>query len=147
LDVASKVKKIVHRMSEILFAAEIAFRCLHGCMAQQELNLLQFAAARVAQLRAGSPQVMRCDMLQACSLAAALDYVPHDILRDAFPPYLPHPGHGSKDSPLRHSGCGRPLIERGFDPFGNGDSADMAALADQVHDRPVTLTHLHFIQV
>jgi hypothetical protein len=32
---------ITERVSEILFAAEIAFRCLHGCMSQQELNLLQ----------------------------------------------------------------------------------------------------------
>ena len=68
--VRSEVKKIVHRMSEILFAAEIAFRRLDRCMAQQELNLLQLAAARVAQLRTGSPQVMRCNMLQARSLAA-----------------------------------------------------------------------------
>jgi len=30
----SEVKKIVHWMSEILFAAEIAFRRLDGCMAQ-----------------------------------------------------------------------------------------------------------------
>ena len=42
-------------MSEILFAAEIAFRWLDGCMPQQELNLLQLATAAVAQLRAGSP--------------------------------------------------------------------------------------------
>jgi hypothetical protein len=81
-----EVKKVVHWMSEILFAAEIAFRCLDGCMPQQELNLLQLATAAVAQLRAGSPQIMRCNMLQARSLAAGLDYVPHDILRDAFIP-------------------------------------------------------------
>jgi len=30
----SEVKKIVYRMSEILFAAEIAFRRLDGCVAQ-----------------------------------------------------------------------------------------------------------------
>jgi hypothetical protein len=51
----SEVKKIVYRMSEILLAAEIPLGCLHRCMAQQELNLLQLAAARVAQLRTGSP--------------------------------------------------------------------------------------------
>jgi hypothetical protein len=38
--IRSEVKKIVYRMSEILFAAEIAFRGLHGCMPEQELNLL-----------------------------------------------------------------------------------------------------------
>ena len=53
-----EVKKIVDRVSEILFAAEIAFRRLNGCMPQQELNLLQLAPARLAQLRAGPPQVV-----------------------------------------------------------------------------------------
>ena len=52
--VRSEVKKVVHRMSEILFATEITFRCLDGCMPQQELNLLQLATATVAQFRAGS---------------------------------------------------------------------------------------------
>jgi hypothetical protein len=31
-DVASKVKKVVYRVSEILFAAEIAFRSLDRCV-------------------------------------------------------------------------------------------------------------------
>ena len=35
-----EVKKIVDGVSEILFAAEIAFGRLNGCVAQQELNLL-----------------------------------------------------------------------------------------------------------
>ena len=34
LPIRSDVEKVVHWMSEILFAAEIAFRCLDGCMAQ-----------------------------------------------------------------------------------------------------------------
>jgi len=38
--VLCKVKKIVDGVSEILFAAEIAFRRLNGCVAQQKLNLL-----------------------------------------------------------------------------------------------------------
>ena len=118
--VRSEVKKIIYRMSEILFAAEIAFRRLDRCVAQQELNLLQFAAARVAQLRTGSPQVMRRNMLQARSLAASLDHVPHNILRDAFPPHLSRSGNPSKDPSLRDPGCYDPLIERCFDPFGIG---------------------------
>jgi hypothetical protein len=80
-------------MAEILFAAQIAFRSLDRCMPQQELNLLQLATARVAQLRAGTSQIMRRNMLQAHSLAATLDYVPHDILRDAFPKF----GHTPPD--------------------------------------------------
>jgi hypothetical protein len=147
VDVASKVKKVVYWMSKILFTAEIAFRCLDGCMPQQELNLLQFATARVAQLRTGSSQVMRCNMLQARSLAASLDHIPHDILRDAFPPHLSRPCDGSKDPSFPNPGCRRPLIERSFDPFWNGHGANVAALANQVHHGPVPLAHLDFIQL
>jgi hypothetical protein len=39
------------------------------------------------------------------------------------------------------------LVERGFDPFWNGDGADVSALADQVHHRPVRLAHLDLIQL
>ena len=46
--VLCEVKKIVDRVSEILFAAEIAFCRLNGRMPKQELNLLQLATARVA---------------------------------------------------------------------------------------------------
>jgi hypothetical protein len=38
--VLCEVKKIVDRVSEILFAAEIAFCRLNGCVTEQELNLL-----------------------------------------------------------------------------------------------------------
>ena len=41
-------------MAEILFATEVVLRGLDRRMPQQELNLLQFATTRVAQLGAGS---------------------------------------------------------------------------------------------
>ena len=104
-------------MSEIPFSAEIAFGCLDGCMPQQELNLLQLATTAVAQLRAGSPQIVRCYMLQARFLAAALHHVPHDILRDALPPHLSRSGDGSEYPSFPDPSCSYPLIERGFDPL------------------------------
>jgi hypothetical protein len=107
LPVRSEVKKIVHRMSEILFAAEIAFRRLPGYVPQQELNLLKLSAVRVAQLRTGSSQVMRCNMLQARSLAAGLDYVPHHILGDAFSPYLSRPDERRADDYGRELRAGK----------------------------------------
>ena len=86
-------------------------------------------------------------MLQARSLTAGLDYVPHNILRDAFSPYFSRPGDRSKDPSLRDPGCYRPLIECRFDPFWNRHGADVAALADQIHHRPVLLAHLDLIQL
>jgi len=47
LRVCSEVEKIVHRMPEILFTAEIVFCGLHRCVTQQKLDLLQFTTAVV----------------------------------------------------------------------------------------------------
>ena len=59
----SEINKIVYRMAEILFAAEIVFCGLDRCMTEQELNLFKLPTTVVTQLRAGSPQVVRCNVL------------------------------------------------------------------------------------
>ena len=144
--VLCKVKKIVDRVSEILFAAEVAFRRLNRGVAQQELNLLQFTAAIVAELRAGPTQVVRCNVLQACSPAAGSDHIPDNVLRDAAAPHLSPSGDRSKDFALRYPSRLCPLIESGFHPVRNGHGADVTALADQIHHGPMPLTHLDVIQ-
>ena len=60
--VLCEVKKIVDRVSEILFAAEIAFRRLNGCVAQQELNLLQLTTAGrgTASRRSAASRAVQC---------------------------------------------------------------------------------------
>ena len=63
LRIRSEVEEIVDWMSQILFAAEIVFRRLDRYMPKQELNLLQLTTAIMAELRTGSSQIMRCDML------------------------------------------------------------------------------------
>ena len=90
---------------------------------------------------------MRRNMLQAGSLTAGLDYVPHDILRDAFPPHLSRSGNPPKDPSLCDPGCHYPLIECRLDPLWNRHRADVAALADQVYYRPMSLAHLDLIQL
>ena len=81
LPIGSEVDKIVHWMSQILFAAEIAFRGLDGCVPEQKLNLLELPTAVVAKLRAGPAQIVRRNVLQAGFLAAGSDHVPDDVLR------------------------------------------------------------------
>jgi hypothetical protein len=49
-------------------------------MTEQELNLLQLATAVVAELGAGSPQVVRRDMFKPRSLTTSFHYVPDHIL-------------------------------------------------------------------
>jgi hypothetical protein len=147
VDVASKVKKVVHWMPEILFAAEIAFRSLDRCVSEQELNLLKLTTAGVAKLRTRPAEVMRCNMLQPGSLAASLDHIPHDILRDAAAPHLSHSGDCSEDFAFSDPGCLCPLVEGRFDPVRNGNGADVATLANEINHCPVLLAHLDIIQL
>src|SRR5690242_19550528 len=79
----SEIEEVVHRMPEILFAAQITFGRLNRCTPQQELNLLNLAPAVVAQLRTSPAQVVRCNVVQTCFATAIPDHVPHDVLRDA----------------------------------------------------------------
>ena len=50
---ACDLESVIHRVRQILFAAKITLGGLHGDVAEEELNLLQFAAADMAQLGAG----------------------------------------------------------------------------------------------
>ena len=114
--IGSEVEKVVHWMPEILFAAEIAFCGLHRSMAQQELNLLQFTTAIMAQLRTGSPQIMRGNVLQSGFLAAGSDHVPDNVLRDTITPHLSQSGDGSKDFAVANTGGACPLVQCSLDP-------------------------------
>jgi len=147
LGIRSEVEKIIHWMSEILFAAEIALRCLHRCMPQQELNLLQLSSTVLTQLRAGPPQIVRGNMLQARSLAAGSDHVPDNVLRDATTPDLSQPGDRSKDSALTDPGGSCPVVESGFDPVRNGHGPNVATFVDQINHSPVSVAHLDVVQL
>ena len=129
-------------MAKILFAAEITLCGLHRSMSQQELNLLQFATAIMAQFRAGSSQIMRGNVLQSGFLATSSDYVPDNILRDTVAPHLPQSRDRSKDFAFTDPSGACPLIQSSFDPRGNGHRANVATFADQInHDRPCVLRH------
>ena len=137
-----QLETIVDRASEILLAAKIPLSRLHRRMAQQELNLLQFTTTVVAQLRAGSPQVVRRDVLQTHPLTTPPNHVKDYILRDALPPNLPRPGDCTEYPSLPDTGRSWPLIESRLDPFWYGYGANVPAFADQIHYRPVTLADL-----
>jgi hypothetical protein len=53
-----EIEQIVHRVSKILFAAKIAFGGEDRGMPEQELDLFQLSAVRMAQLCTGPAQIM-----------------------------------------------------------------------------------------
>jgi hypothetical protein len=135
----SQLEQIVHGMAEILLAAKITLCRLNRGVAHQKLNLLDLAAARMAQLRAGPAQVVGRNVLKTSVLAASLNHVPDHILRDAVAPYLVGSSDSAEDSSLGDSCLCCPIVERGLDSERNRHSTDVPAYPNQVHDGPVAL--------
>jgi len=90
---------------------------------------------------------VRCNVLQACSLAAGSDHVPDNVLREAAAPYLSPAGDRSKDFALTNPSGSCPLIESGFHPVRNGHGANVASFANQINNSPVSLAHLDVVQL
>ena len=134
-------------MSKVLFATEIVLCRLDGCVPQQELDLLQLSTTVVTQLCAGSPQIMRGNVLQSGFLAAGSDHVPDDVLRDTIAPNLSQSGDRSKDFAITDPGGACPLVESRLDPHWDGHRANVATLADQIDYGPMALTHLDVIEL
>ena len=54
-------QSVVYGNPELLLASEVAFGCLDGDVAEQELDLIQFTAGEMAETGAGAPQVVRSE--------------------------------------------------------------------------------------
>jgi len=67
-------------MNQILFRAKIALCRLHGCVAEKQLDLLQFPAGCPAQLRGGPATIMRGDTRDAGCGGVWPEQLPHDLL-------------------------------------------------------------------
>src|SRR3974390_2337999 len=89
---------VVQGPANPLFSAEIAFSCLHGNVPEKELNLVQFSARCVAQLRARTPQIMGRNLGNS--------EFPRVLLYAT--PVFARPTDTSEQSSGRNSGCGPP---------------------------------------
>jgi hypothetical protein len=79
---------VVHGSVNPLLAAEIAFSCLHGNVTEKELNLFQLSTRSMAQLRARTPQIMRCYMGEPEFSCVLFYNVPEDSFRYAVAPTM-----------------------------------------------------------
>ena len=80
---------VVHGSANPLFAAQVAFGCLHGNMPEKELNLLQFSLGGMAQLSARATQIMRSEAGNAELVRVVFHHVPHNTFGYAVTPGLP----------------------------------------------------------
>jgi hypothetical protein len=69
-----------------LFTAQISLRCKYGNRAKEELDLFQFSAIHVAELRARAAEIMRGEMVHLHPFGTPSDDIPDDILGNSFSP-------------------------------------------------------------
>ena len=114
-------------------------------MTKEELNLFQFPAIHMTELRAGSPEIVWCEMVQLDSLSAPSDDVPDDILGNSLSPRRPMSANRPEDSALGNLGRHNPTIDRFFDPHWHGHRSHVSALANQIDNGPMSLPVLHVL--
>ena len=74
-------QSVVHGNPELLLASEVALRRLDGDVAEQELDLIQFATREVAETGAGAPQVVRRQLVDAGASRSGADDIPEHLRR------------------------------------------------------------------
>jgi hypothetical protein len=62
-------QSVVHGDPELLLASKVALSRLDGDVAKQELDLIQFAAGKMAKTGAGAPQVVWAKLVDARAIA------------------------------------------------------------------------------
>ena len=117
----------------------IAFRRFHRNVTQQELDLLQLSACRVAQARAGPTTIVGRELLNSSTLCTGSHNVPDDLFGDAVAPNRALAAHAPKDSPIPDACRLSPFVDCCLDPIGDRHSTDMPALAHQIDQGPVFL--------
>src|ERR1019366_4464545 len=130
---------VIHGPLNSLLAAEIPFGCLHGNVAQKELNLLQFAACGMAQLCTRAAKIMWSEPRKAEFLRVLFHHVPDHPLRYSITPMLACSTDASKQPSCRNPGRRDPQIHGRLDPAGHRYGPNASAFAYQIDDCPMVL--------
>src|SRR5690348_5267526 len=108
-------------------------------MAEQKLNLIEFAARTPAEPGAGSPQIVWRERVNASLGRGGLHDVPNGLLAEPLAADPAKPTDLAKDFPVLNSSAEEPVGQLGLHPIGDWNRADVARLPDEVHDCPVLL--------
>src|ERR1035438_4676321 len=111
-------------------------------MAQEELDLLQFAAGGATKPSASPAQVMRGELADARLYGEFLDDVPYGLFRYALAPSSTRATHTPEKPPRFDSGSFCPSVNQAIHPIRDGNGSDVTGLSAQVHDDPMPIALL-----
>lgn len=112
---------------------------LDGDVSEQELNLVQFAARKVAQPCAGAPEIVRSKLGDIGSSGCCSNDFPQHLRRHTGSPYLAPPVNRSEERTAGDSARLHPFLNASSYPCRDRDGADVASLAQQVGNDPPLL--------
>ena len=133
---------VVDRSMYSLVTAKILFCGLNGDVPEKKLDLVEFATCSPAETGARPTKVMGRQFFNSGLFGAILDDVPDNPLCHAVTPDFPRTADASEKTAMRYLGGSQPKVDSGLDPFGDGDSTNMAAFSDQINNGPVVLASL-----
>ena len=99
-------------------------------MTEKKLYLLQFAAVHMAELCAGSPKVVRCQVVEFQTECTVPDHVPDDVFGYAVTPNGSVATDCLKTRPVVTDAAVSHLSMAFFTPAWHRNCADVVALAD-----------------
>ena len=133
---------VVHRALKALFASKVLLRSLYRDVAEQELNLFQFASGDMTQSGTRAAKIVRSELGIAQLCGMFLDNVPDRLLRQAVTPSLARFTDASKYSSGIDPSRTGPLISDLLYPIGNGNGPNVSTFPDQIYDGPMFVAPL-----
>ena len=134
---------IIWRTHKILFRAEVSFRGLNRRVAEQQLNLLQLAAGRAAQLGAGASKVVRRDSGRAYFGRILTEHLPDDLLAQASARNKARPAHRAEYVASSKAGRRRPGVDSDFHLRRHRRGADATARPHEIDNAPAFIALLY----
>jgi hypothetical protein len=115
-------------------------------MAEQKLNLFEFASTSMADARAAATKIVRCQIAYAGLLGATFDRIPDYV--GSHPSILSRSilQNPSEHFPIVHARMAEPDIYKSFAPIRHRHRSNPSALALQIDNGPVALPQLQLIQ-
>src|SRR5215831_1865482 len=95
-------------------------------MPEQKLDLIQFAAGKMAQTGTSAAKVMRSNLLDTCTSGSLPNDFPNHLRRHSITPDPSGSIDGAKQCSLFNTARLQPVIDCHFYPARNRDGADMA---------------------
>jgi hypothetical protein len=131
---------------KLLFASDVPLRGLHGSVAEEKLNLFQFASTAMTQARTSAAKIVGCQIAYAGLPGAPLHRIPDHVGCDAsflsLSPFQNPPEYFS----LAHSRMAEPGIEKLLAPRRYRYRSQPFSFPNQIDNDPTTIPRLELVE-